>query len=132
MSSNLRQAPRPILGEALDRWAWGLGTVLVAIALLLVLLGDHSTVRVQSFSWQGSTVGADNGAFVLTFNRPMDPDSIRADDNLVITPPLPGRISWAGRRLVYTLDAPAPYGEGFTVALTEARDRPRQARCNQL
>jgi hypothetical protein len=121
--SSSRRSPRPGFGQALDLWAWGLGIVLVAIALLLVLLGDHSTVRVQSFSWQSSTVGSDNTAFVLTFNRPMDPDSIRDDDNLVITPPLPGRISWAGRRLVYTLDAPAPYGEGFTVALTEARDR---------
>ncbi|MDA0266197.1 MAG: Ig-like domain-containing protein [Cyanobacteria bacterium] len=97
--------------------------VLVAISALLILLGDHSTVRVQSFSWQSSTVGAENTALVLTFNRPMDPDSISADGNLRLTPPLPGRISWAGRRLVYTLDGPAPYGESFTLSLTEARDR---------
>lgn len=125
-----------MLGHPLDQWAWGMGALLLAISLLLILLGDYSTVRVQSFSWQSSTVGAENGAFVLTFNRPMNPDSIRADtapesvcaddqadDNLIVTPCLPGRISWAGRRLVYTLDAPAPYGEGFTVSLTDARDR---------
>ncbi len=125
MSSRTRRSPQnPVVsGHPLDRWAWGLGIVLVAISALLILLGDHSTVRVQSFSWQASTVGAENTAFVLTFNRPMDPDSIIADDNLKLTPPLPGRISWAGRRLVYTLDGPAPYGEGFTVALAEARDR---------
>ena len=90
-------------------------------AILLVVLGDHATARVQEFSWQERTVGADDGAFILTFNRPMDPTSVEA--NLQITPQVPGRVSWAGRRMAYTLDAPPPYGETFEVGLSGAQDR---------
>ncbi len=46
---------------------------------------------------------------VLTFDRPMDHASV--EKNLVIDPPLPGKLSWAGRRLAYTLTSPIPYGE---------------------
>lgn len=105
----------------LDRIAWGLMVGLLGVALLLVLLGDHAVARVQKFSWQERTVGAENVAFTLTFTRPMDPDSVTA--NLQIEPALPGRVSWAGRRMAYTLDAPIPYGKTFEVTLPEARDR---------
>jgi hypothetical protein len=94
---------------------------LIIAAVLLVVLGDHATAKVQTFSWQARTVGADDAAFVMTFSRPMDPQSVEA--NLQITPDLPGRTSWAGRRLAYTLDVPVPYGETYEVRLPEARDR---------
>lgn len=105
----------------LDRTAISLMVGLVIAAILLVLLGDHATAKVQSFSWQSRTVGADNAAFVMTFSRPMDPESVEA--NLQIRPYLPGRVSWAGRRMAYTLDVPVPYGETYEVRLPEARDR---------
>lgn len=109
------------LNYPLDQVAWSLAVVLVVSTLLLIALGDHATARVQTFSWQERTIGADNTAFVMTFNRPMDPESVEA--NLRIAPPLPGRVSWAGRRMAYTLDGPIPYGETFEVTLPEARDR---------
>jgi hypothetical protein len=51
----------------------------------------------------------------------MNPESVAA--NLQISPYLPGRVSWAGRRMAYTLDVPVPYGETYFVTLAEARDR---------
>ena len=105
----------------LDKVASGLMMGLIMAALLLVVLGDHATARVQEFSWQERTVGANNGAFIMTFNRPMDPASV--ESNLKITPFIPGRVSWAGRRMAYTLDVPTPYGETFEIDLSGARDR---------
>ncbi len=95
--------------------------VLTVAAVLLIALGDHAVTRVQTFSWDDYTVGAEDIAFSLNFSRPMDPDSVAA--NLVIKPDLPGRMSWAGRRMAYTLDAPIPYGKTFEVTLADARDR---------
>lgn len=106
---------------ALDRWSRLLMGGLAVLALALMLFGDHAKVRVQKFSWQEAAVGAEDQAFLLTFNRPMDTDSVEA--NLVLSPPLPGRISWAGRRMAYTLNQPIPYGESFQVSLPTARDR---------
>ncbi|MGD1932739.1 MAG: Ig-like domain-containing protein [Leptolyngbyaceae cyanobacterium] len=106
---------------SLDQIALALMVGLVVLAFLLVVLGDHATVKVRDFSWQAHTVGADNIAFAITFTRPMDPETVEA--NLQIEPPLPGRVSWAGRRLAYTLDVPIPYGETYEVRLPEARDR---------
>ncbi|NER79631.1 MAG: hypothetical protein F6K42_08625 [Leptolyngbya sp. SIO1D8] len=113
--------PFPDKQLPLDKLALTFMAGLVMAAVALVALGDHATARVQEFSWQEHTVGADNTAFVMTFNRPMDPQSVEA--NLTISPELPGRISWAGRRMAYTLDIPIPYGETFELSLTEAQDR---------
>lgn len=112
-----RRAPQ----QALDRVVLGLMAGLVIVAVLLIALGDHATVRVQEFSWQDRTIGAENGAFILSFNRPMDTASVEA--NLAITPLVPGRVSWAGRRMAYTLNVPVPYGQAFTVGLSQAQDR---------
>ncbi len=121
MSSNPlpRSQRRP--QQALDQVALTLMVGLMLVAVLLIVSGDHATARVQEFSWQERTVGAENGAFILSFNRPMDTASVEA--NLAITPVVPGRISWAGRRMAYTLDVPVPYGETFEVGLPDAQDR---------
>lgn len=77
--------------------------------------------QVRSFSWQDRHIGAEDTAFILTFDRPMERKSV--ETNLVIEPPLPGKISWAGKRLAYTLEQPAPYGETYQVSLQGARER---------
>ncbi|MEP0916090.1 hypothetical protein NC981_04620 [Leptolyngbya sp. DQ-M1] len=113
---SLRKFPQP-----LDRVAIGLMVVLIVLIGVLLLSGDRSAPRIREFNWDGKQVGADDRAFLLAFSRPMDHPSV--EQNLKIQPDLRGRISWAGRRMAYTLDQPAPYGTEFTVSLTNARDR---------
>ncbi len=77
--------------------------------------------QVTNFSWQGKKIGSEDRAFLLTFNRPMDRDSIEA--NIVIEPPLPGKISWSGNKLAYTLNAPAPYGENYRLFIEDGQQQ---------
>lgn len=107
--------------QPLDRTAWLIMVVLAAVIGLLWLSGDHATPRVRDFSWGDKQVGAEDTAFILTFSRPMDHDSV--ETNLRLEPPLPGKFSWAGRRMAYTLENPAPYGTEFELQLQGARDR---------
>ncbi len=106
---------------ALDRAA--LGTLLVLIVLIsgLLMTGYRGKPYVKSMNWQDRQVGAQDTALTMTFSRPMDQESV--EKNLTITPPLPGRFSWAGRKMVYTLDRPASYGQKFEVRLENAQDR---------
>jgi hypothetical protein len=76
--------------------------------------------KVIDFSWQDRQLGAADKAFILTFDRPMDHQTV--EKNLVIHPPLAGKFSWAGRKLAYTLDAPIAYGEKYQVQLTDAKE----------
>lgn len=111
-----RKFPQP-----LDKVAIALMLAIAFLIGILLLSGDRSAPRVRDFNWQGKQVGADDRAFVLAFSRPMDHGSV--EQNLRIQPDLKGKISWAGRRMAYTLDQPAPYGTAFTVSLSNARDR---------
>jgi hypothetical protein len=74
------------------------------------------TPRVRSFSWSDRKVGAKDTAFILTFDRSVNRDIVTK--NLKIIPPLPGKVSWSGNRLAYTLAAPAPYGEKYQISLS--------------
>ncbi|MBV9385592.1 MAG: hypothetical protein JOZ78_04090, partial [Chroococcidiopsidaceae cyanobacterium CP_BM_ER_R8_30] len=111
---------KPFL-QPLDRVAIAL---MLGLSLLIgLLLWQGSAVRphVEHFSWQDKQVGAEDTAFTMTFSRPMDTKSVA--ENLHIDPPLPGKFSWAGRRMVYTLLSPAPYDTPYTVKLQNAEDR---------
>lgn len=81
----------------------------------------RTTAQVRNFSWQDSQVGVEDTAFIMTFSRPMDQASV--ESNLRIQPPLAGKVSWAGRRMAYTLIKPALYGTAFEVQLKGARDQ---------
>jgi hypothetical protein len=105
----------------IDRLAWILMLVLSLAIAFLVWKGDRTAPRVRDFSWQNRQVGTEDAAFILTFSRPMEHASV--EKNLEIKPPLPGKFSWAGRRMAYTLDTPAPYGENYELKLQKARDR---------
>ncbi|MGF1542332.1 MAG: Ig-like domain-containing protein [Pleurocapsa sp.] len=115
--------------QPIDKIAIALITILGLIMGLLVwggyACGDnclfYNGARVSQFSWQNKFVGKEDQAFLLTFNRPMDRASV--EENLAIEPPLPGKISWSGLTLAYTLETPAPYGESYQVTLNNARDR---------
>ncbi|MGD1938944.1 MAG: hypothetical protein ACFCA4_15530 [Cyanophyceae cyanobacterium] len=120
MASRLRD--RSLGTSSVERAAWMvLAVVSVAIALLL-LLGDNSSAQVRSFSWENRTLAAPDRAFILTFNRPVDRDSV--EENLTVNPPLPGRFSWSGARMAYTLDEPVHYGKTFSVQLDGAKTLP--------
>ncbi|XHU95343.1 MAG: hypothetical protein JJP05_06225 [cyanobacterium endosymbiont of Rhopalodia gibba] len=80
--------------------------------------------RVKNLTWQNKQIGAKDRAFILTFDRPMD--TVSVEKNLVIDPPVPGKFSWAGRRLAYTLKNPVPYGQTYQIHLSGARERFRQ------
>ncbi|HZG37075.1 MAG TPA: Ig-like domain-containing protein, partial [Nodosilinea sp.] len=121
MARRRRRSRSPRLAYPLDRLAL---IVIAGLSLalgLLILSGDHATARVRDFTWQDRQVGAEDRAFLITFSRPMDVASV--EQNLTLEPPLPGKVSWAGRRMAYTLTDPLPYGESFTLSLAEASDR---------
>jgi hypothetical protein len=119
-----------------------LDRVVIALMILLSLLigfviwqGDAVKPIVRNFTWQNQQIGAEDTAFTLTFSRPMDTKSVEEnlkvcpvetrseEENSTTCPVLAGKISWAGRRLVYTLVTPAPYGTTYKVSLQGARDR---------
>lgn len=105
----------------IDRTAWILILLLSLAIGILIIKGDRTAPRIRDFTWENRQVGTEDAAFMLTFSRPMDHASV--ENNLQIKPALPGKTSWAGRRMAYTLDAPAPYGENFELKLQGARDR---------
>ena len=107
--------------DALDRSAL-LTIIGLTVAIALVLSrGDLTLPKVRDFTWEGRTIGVEDTAFVLTFNRPMERESV--EKNLIINPYLPGKKSWAGRRMAYTLDKPAPYGNTYSLKLEGAREK---------
>lgn len=107
-------------------------TLIVSLTLViggLIWLGNscgnqcllQTGPRVKEFSWENREIGAEDQAFIITFDRPMDHASV--EKNLVIDPALPGKFSWAGRRLAYTLTSPIPYGEKYHLQIEGAREQ---------
>ncbi|MGB3534872.1 MAG: hypothetical protein WBA13_15340 [Microcoleaceae cyanobacterium] len=105
----------------LDRLSILLMGVLTVLISFLILSGDHTAPRVREFSWNKQQISAEDQAFSMMFSRPMNLESV--EKNLRIDPPLAGKFSWAGRRMVYTLLQPAPYGTPFSIQLQGATDR---------
>lgn len=122
-------ANQPRLSQPIDKLAIALIILLTLIMGLLVWGGSackdeclfHAGAKINYFSWDDKTIGGQDRAFVLTFNRPMDRSSV--EKNLTISPPLPGKISWSGLRLAYTLNNPVPYGATYQVTLAGAKER---------
>ncbi|NEP02964.1 MAG: Ig-like domain-containing protein [Symploca sp. SIO2E9] len=94
---------------------------LSVLILILLWSGDHTTPRVRAFSWENKLVSVEDAGFILTFSRPMNHASV--EENLHINPPIPGKISWAGRRMAYTPLNPVPYGEEYQLQLEKATDQ---------
>jgi hypothetical protein len=106
--------------QPIDRVALGAMLLLALLVGIVLLSGDRTAPRVRDFSWQNQQVGAEDTAFTLTFSRPMDRASVEA--NLKVNPPVPGKFSWAGRRMAYTTLFPVPYGNQYQVELKGAKD----------
>ncbi|AFZ26678.1 hypothetical protein Cylst_4607 [Cylindrospermum stagnale PCC 7417] len=107
--------------QPLDRIAIAIMLLLSVLIGCIIWQGDAVKPSVRNFTWQNQQIGAEDSSFSLTFSRPMDTKSV--EDNLKIDPPLAGKVSWAGRRMVYTLLTPAPYGTNYKVQLQGARDK---------
>jgi hypothetical protein len=107
--------------QPIDRLALAVMLVLLVLVGMLLLSGDRTAPRVRDFTWEDKQVGAEDTAFMLTFSRPMNHASVEA--NLKINPPIPGKISWAGRRMAYTPLLPVPYGNKYQVQLNDATDQ---------
>ncbi|AKG22907.1 Ig-like domain-containing protein [Calothrix sp. 336/3] len=107
--------------QPLDRIAIALILLLTLAIGLVISQGDAVKASVRSFSWQNQQIGADDTSFTLTFSRPMETKTV--EENIKLDPPLAGKISWAGRRMVYTLLTPAPYGTNYKVQLENAKDK---------
>ena len=109
----------------MKRLAWFdrlvLGTILALIAAIssILIQGNQVPIRGENFSWQGRKIGVRDNHFTLSFNRPIDRSDI--ETSLVIDPPLPGKISWAGDRLTYTLTELPIYGKKYQVKLPIAQ-----------
>ncbi|MFM2061853.1 MAG: hypothetical protein RLZZ507_1523 [Cyanobacteriota bacterium] len=121
--------------QPLDRVAIAMMLLLSLLIGLMIWRGDAVKPVVRNFNWQNQQIGAEDLAFTLTFSRPMDTKSVEEnfkvcpvdnkseEENFQNCPVLPGKISWAGRRMVYTLITPAPYGTNYKVILQGARDK---------
>jgi hypothetical protein len=90
------------------------------ITLILLWSGDRTLPQVRDFNWQNRQIRAEDTAFTLTFNRPIDRATV--EQQLKIQPPLLGKTSWAGSKMAYTLANPAPYGNSYQVELQGARE----------
>jgi hypothetical protein len=104
----------------LDRLAMIFMAGIALITLLLLWSGDRTLPQVRDFNWQNRAISAEDTAFTLKFNRPIDRAAV--EKQLQISPPLPGKISWAGTKLAYTLAHPAPYGNTYQVNLQGAKE----------
>jgi hypothetical protein len=94
---------------------------IITIAIIILLLsGDRTLPQVRDFNWQNRQISAEDIAFTLTFNRPVDRTTV--EQQLTIKPPLSGKASWAGSKMAYTLNTPAPYGNSYQVDLQGARE----------
>jgi hypothetical protein len=106
--------------QPLDRIAPIFMSGLMIAILILLWSGDRTLPQVRDFNWQNRQIGAEDTAFTLTFNRQIDRATV--EKKLTIQPPLPGKISWAGSKMAYTLANPAPYGNTYQVDLQGARE----------
>ncbi|PSB24006.1 hypothetical protein C7B69_13935, partial [filamentous cyanobacterium Phorm 46] len=107
--------------QPIDRVAIALMLVLSVLMGLLLLSGDRTAPKVREFTWENKQIGATDTGFILTFFRPMNHATV--EENLKLEPSLPGKFSWAGRRMAYTLKDPAPYGVTYTLKLAGATDK---------
>jgi hypothetical protein len=95
-----------------------IGAILLLSILIVIVLwqGDHSTLEITHFSWQGQKIGTQDRQFSLSFNRPVDRTSV--EHNLTIEPSLGGKFSWSGSNLFYTLTELPIYGIDYQLKLS--------------
>lgn len=105
-----------------NRFDWIVFSCMLSLTigiLTLLIIGDQVPFKVTNFSWEGKKIGVKDKTFSLSFNRSVDTNSV--EKNLMIEPPLPGKIAWQGRTLIYTLDDPPIYGTNYQITLDKVQ-----------
>jgi Tol biopolymer transport system component len=98
------------------RWV----VVIILFGMLLILglgamaWGNQPRLS-QVFPLPGATTVPSGSPVMLTFTRPVQPESVL--DRLTIEPPQPGSLAWEGTTLTFTPDQPWPSGITITVRL---------------
>ncbi|MDJ0509558.1 MAG: hypothetical protein QNJ64_09940 [Crocosphaera sp.] len=118
--------------KKLNQFDWiVIGCILILIFSIATLLvkGEQVPLQVSYFSWQGRKVGVKDKSFTLSFNRSVDTNSV--EKNLIIEPPLPGRIVWQGRTLIYTLNDLPIYGTNYQIKLELENVQPKNESQNR-
>ncbi|MEC4986140.1 MAG: hypothetical protein SAJ37_22125 [Oscillatoria sp. PMC 1068.18] len=95
--------------------------IFIFLILLNLITGNWVAPRVRDFSWKNQQIGAKDKSFMLTFNRPVEHSSVEA--NLKIEPLLPGKISWMGNKMAYTLTQPPLYENSYEIQLKGAKSK---------
>jgi hypothetical protein len=117
----------------LDRAALTLMGILMALTVILLAIGDRSAPYIREFSWKDRPVGAEDTAFALRFSRSMN--RAQVESRLTIKPNpadlqsqampigqiLPGKVSWSGKKMLYTLNFPVPYGNSYELKLQDVK-----------
>jgi len=99
--------------------------VLSGILAFVVVIGmaygyaNAQSPQVIQFSWKDKQVGVQDDGFTLTFNRKMNRESV--EENLLIKPSLPGKISWSERKMTYQLTELPSYGTTYSIQLSQAK-----------
>ncbi len=94
---------------------------LTILMVTILLRGEQVPLKVKYFSWEGKKVGVQDKTFTISFNRSVVTNTV--EKNLIIEPPLPGRIVWQGRTLIYTLNDPPIYGTNYQIKLENVQSR---------
>jgi hypothetical protein len=117
----------------LDRAALTLMGILMALTVVLLAIGDRSAPYVREFSWKDRPVGAEDTAFALRFSRSMDRPQVESrlmiksdpanpqSQALPIQQVLPGKVSWSGKKMLYSLNTPVPYGNSYELKLRDVK-----------
>lgn len=102
-----------------------------SIVILILVIGGkicpdnqclfRTNPHVENFSWQGQKISANDNAFIIDFDRPIAQETV--EQNLKIEPELIGRISWAGRRMVFTLNQTITYGRNYRLSIQNAQEK---------
>jgi hypothetical protein len=93
---------------------------LTLVISILLVLGEPNFPQVVAFSWEKKQIGTEDQSFTLNFNRLMDQETVA--QNIDIDPPLPGKISWSGKNMTYTLTEEPIYGKEYTLRLQAAQE----------
>ncbi len=120
---------RPL--SQLDRAALTLMGILMALTVILLAVGDRSAPYVREFSWANRPVGAEDNSFALRFSRSMDRPNVEAKIQIKSDPRnpqsvfqpikqvMPGKTSWSGKKMLYTLNSPVPYGTSYELKVQD-------------